>query len=76
MSSFNTEISKHTIQGKTIRVYGCWDEVRDYENDVVPDFYDVYYDDGNIQHCMNEGDPFYEVPTLYELEELTKSYFE
>lgn len=74
MGLFNTEVETHTIKGKKIRVYGCWDSLRDYEAGKEPDFYDVYEDDGNIQHCLNEGDPYFDKPTVSELEDLLKSF--
>jgi len=46
------------VYGKTrYYIYGCWDKETP-EN--IFEFYDVYDVDGN---CINEGEPFYELPT-------------
>jgi hypothetical protein len=75
MSSFTLCCKTHNnIKGKTIRVYACWDNVRDYETGLEPEFYDVYEDDGKTQTCLNEGDPYYRKPTKKELEDLIESF--
>lgn len=68
--SFNTDVATYKIKGKIIRVYACYDDYRDFESGKTPDFYDVYEDNGQFQVCINEGDPYYELPTLFELEDL------
>ena len=51
---------------KRINVYGCWDKETP-ENEF--DFYDLYEDDGKTQTCINEGEPFWEIPTYEEVED-------
>jgi hypothetical protein len=66
-------ISQHLIKEHNILVYGCFDKgtpIGEY------DFYDVYIEISGGTFCMNEGDPFDEVPTQSELEDLTQSYLE
>ena len=46
-------------------VFACYDSVEDYENRKVS-FYDVYDNSGL---CVNEGEPFYELPTWKQIYE-------
>ena len=46
-------------------IYACYDSMRDYDNRNVS-FYDVYDHNGL---CVNEGDPFYEMPTWKDIYE-------
>ena len=46
-------------------VFACYDNVEDYENRNVS-FYDVYDNSGL---CVNEGEPFYELPSWKEIYE-------
>lgn len=46
-------------------VFACYDSVEDYENRNVS-FYDVYDNSGL---CVNEGEPFYELPSWKEIYE-------
>jgi len=76
MKEFSECVKTHkNIKGKKINVYGCWDDITEYNDGKAPDFYDVYDDDGVQQFCMNEGDPFYSKPTKKELEDLVESFF-
>ena len=70
MTDYNHEIKKVVVNGKTLRVYACWSSGSDYEKGIKADFYDIYEDDGNVQTCLNEGDPYYKKPTLTDLKEL------
>lgn len=75
MKSYNEIVkSVDNVLGQTINIYGCWDDVIDYNDGCEPDFYDVYADDGVTQWCLNEGDPFYYIPTKKELIDLVKSF--
>lgn len=61
------------IKGYEINVYGCYDQgakIGKY------DFYDVYITMDGIQHCMNEGDPFFSKPTKSELVDLVDSFLD
>jgi hypothetical protein len=40
-------------------IYACYDSMKDYDNRNVA-FYDIYDHSGL---CVNEGDPFYEMPS-------------
>jgi hypothetical protein len=60
------------IKGKTIRVYACYNDVNDYEKGRKPEFYDIYEDNGTMQTCLNEGEPFYKKPTKGEIEDLVE----
>jgi len=47
-------------------VFACYNSLEDYDNRKV-DFYDVYDDSGL---CVNEGEPFFDMPSwnlIYEL---------
>lgn len=44
-------------------IYACYDSDRDYSNRNVS-FYDVYDKAGR---CVNEGDPFYQLPEWQEV---------
>lgn len=47
-------------------VFACYNSIKDYDNRKV-DFYDVYDNDGL---CVNEGEPFFDMPSwnlIYEL---------
>jgi len=46
-------------------IYACYDSIRDYDKRNVS-FYDVYDYSGL---CVNEGDPFYEMPTWKDIYE-------
>lgn len=50
---------------KYYNVYACYDSIEDFDNRKVL-FYDLYDCDGN---CVNEGDPFYEMPSWREIYE-------
>lgn len=61
------------IKNHEVNVYGCFDKgtkIGKY------DFYDVYITMNDIQHCMNEGDPFYKKPTNGELKDLVDSFLD
>lgn len=64
------------IDGKTINVYGVWNNTEDYEANKDPEYYDVYAHEPNemIGVCLNEGNPFYEMPTVADCEQLLKEY--
>lgn len=44
-------------------VFACYDSINDYDNRKA-DFYDVYDNSGV---CVNEGNPFYELPSWKEI---------
>jgi len=56
---------------RKFHVYACWDGETP-ENEY--DFYDVYLDDGTGQFCVNEGNPFWELPTRDEVKEFIKDF--
>jgi hypothetical protein len=45
-------------------VYACYDSEEDMDNRKVS-FWDVYND--KTGQCINEGDPYYEFPTWYNI---------
>lgn len=67
----NEIVKTQTINDNEINVYGSYSKdtkIGKY------DFYDVYITINDMQHCMNEGDPFYKRPTKKELIDLVESY--
>lgn len=59
----NELVAIYFICGKKYSVFGCWDnETPEY----TFDFYDVHDEDGI---CINEGEPFWEMPNRAELKE-------
>lgn len=69
----NKIVDTRNIRGFEVNVYGCYDKdtlVGRYE------FYDVYITQNFIQHCMNEGDPYYRKPSLGELKDLVDSFLD
>jgi uncharacterized protein YlaI len=69
----NNTVSTKRIRNHEVNIYGCYDKgtpIGKYE------FYDVYITIDNIQHCMNEGDPFYKKPTISELKDLVDSFLD
>lgn len=40
----------------------------DDEDDLEPDYYEIYETNNNFQSCFNEGDPLYSLPTIKEVE--------
>jgi len=58
-------VKTYNIFGITFDVYGCWDNETP-ENEF--DFYDVFERESG--QCLNEGEPFYEIPTIEEVEDL------
>ncbi len=57
MNTGSTHICTLDIQGVQYEVYGCWDE--DTPDDEY-DFYDVHVG----SECINEGSPFWDLPTV------------
>lgn len=47
------------------KIFACYDSFKDYDERKVA-FYDIYDCDGN---CINEGEPFYEMPSWKEVYE-------
>lgn len=69
----NEIVATKTIKNKEVNVYGCYDKgtkIGQYE------FYDVYITIDGVQHCMNEGDPFYKKPTVSELKDLVDTFLD
>jgi len=62
------------IEGQTINVYGIWESEEDYEANKDPDYYDVYLSEGYLSTCLNEGNPFYEKPTVDDCDKLLYDY--
>lgn len=55
-----------TVSYGTYNIFACYDSMQDYDNRKVS-FYDVYESNGQ---CVNEGEPFFEMPSwqlIYEL---------
>jgi hypothetical protein len=59
-SSWLAEIE---INGQKFDIYGIYDEQS--EDGIGFEYYDVYDSNGN---CINEGDPFFDYPTVKEIE--------
>jgi hypothetical protein len=57
------------VTRRKFNVYGCWDKETP-ENEF--DFFDVYLDDDKTQECINEGEPFYDMPSREEIKEFVK----
>ncbi|HMW10663.1 MAG TPA: hypothetical protein PJ987_09480 [Bacteroidia bacterium] len=69
----NEIIQTTIIKKHEANVYGCFGKdtkIGKY------DFYDVYITIDGVQHCMNEGDPFYKKPTKSELTDLVDSFLD
>jgi hypothetical protein len=62
----NEVIAEYDINGRTVEVLACWDKGTP---DTEVDFYDVYVDG----ECANEGDPYYDEPTVSEIEDLLET---
>jgi hypothetical protein len=75
MNTFESFLEMTKINGKTINVYGVWDSEEDYDDGNDPEFYDVYEADGMTQIHLNEGDPFFEKPTVTDCENLLNEYY-
>ena len=65
MNNDSAHIIDLTINDKVYSIYGIYDEQS--EDGIGYEYYDVYDSDGN---CINEGDAFYDYPTLEEIEAL------
>ena len=57
-----TYIYDNTVTYGSYNVYACYDSITDYDNRKVA-FYDVY----NSGFCVNEGEPFYEMPSWQDI---------
>jgi len=67
----NEVVKTLKVKGYEVNVYGCYD----YDTTIGKyEFYDVYIVMNKIQHCMNEGDPFYKKPTKKEIVDLVNSF--
>lgn len=53
------------VEFGTYNVFACYSSMEDYDARKV-DFYDVYETNGL---CVNEGDPFYEMPSWKDIYE-------
>ena len=53
------------INGQKVDIYGIYDERS--EDGIGFEYYDVYDSEGN---CLNEGEAFYDYPTIKEIEAL------
>ena len=60
----NETVKSYRIKGKVYDVIGCWDSETP---EGQYDFYDLYDDQGN---CLNEGDPYWELPSEEEVIEV------
>ena len=56
------KVATYNINSKKYDVYGCWDKDTK-ENEFS--FYDLYLG----SDCLNEGEPFDEMPTLEEIKD-------
>jgi len=73
-------IKSYVIEGEEYNVYGEHEMFPDKDENGLRtntgyDFYDVYVEDKEMecQNCINEGAPFFEVPTEKELKEFLDS---
>jgi hypothetical protein len=57
-----TYIYDNTVQYGSYIIYACYDSITDYDNRKVS-FYDVY----NSGERVNEGEPFYEMPSWQDI---------
>jgi hypothetical protein len=64
----SAHITDLTIKGEVYSIYGIYDERS--EDGIGYEYYDVFDSAGN---CINEGDAFYDYPTLEEIEALLDS---
>ena len=55
-------VQDHTIYDETFSVYGIYNDDNNYF-----DYYDVFDENGN---CVNEGSPFYQLPTVEQIKEI------
>jgi hypothetical protein len=62
----NEPVAKYRIRGRWYEVVGCWD--KDTPENTF-DFYDLYDDAGN---CLNEGNPYYQLPTRMEVRDMVE----
>lgn len=76
MNTFESFLETTEINGKTINVYGIWDSEADFEAGKDPDYFDVYESDGMESIHLNEGDPWYEKPTVEDCAQLLDEYYE
>lgn len=58
-----TYIYDPSVDYGSYSVYACYNNMQDYDNRVV-EFYDLY-DKSGI--CVNEGEPFYDMPSWKEI---------
>jgi hypothetical protein len=57
------------VTRRKFHVRGCWDKETP-ENEF--DFYDIDEEVNGVSQCINEGAPFYEMPTREEVKEFVK----
>lgn len=65
----NELVATYYYNHKSYDVYGCWDKETP-ENEF--DFYDLYRVEDGTSTCINEGDPFFVLPTRDEVIEYVK----
>lgn len=53
-----------SVEYSKYSVYACYNNINDYDDRKVS-FYDVYQDN----ECVNEGEPFYEMPSWNDIYE-------
>jgi hypothetical protein len=58
------QVRTYTVNGENYTLYRCYEDDGE-ESD--SDFYDLYDSKGN---CLNEGDPYYEIPSRSEIVDL------
>ena len=63
----NCILATYLIGGGKYSVFGCWDEETP---EGKYDFYDVHDEKGN---CLNEGHPFYELPSYAKTKRLVEA---
>lgn len=68
----NKIIATYYIGKRNINVYACYED-----DEKTIEFFDIYEDDGNIQHHLNLGSPFYDdgdgVPSYEVIEDFINS---
>ena len=68
----NELLATYYILHRVFNVYGCWNEEA---TDEKFDFYDVYENgkSGEMQHCINDGEPFFKMPTRNDIKKFIKT---
>jgi len=60
----NETVKRYRFKKLVLEIVGCWD--KDTPEGKY-DFYDLYLVECKTTFCLNEGDPFYELPSRKEV---------